>query len=212
MDYILPSAIRSMSLQPHRQWHDVRTLPINALKVLEGVWGNFFQEVSPSHPPHPLASPRSLKLTVDEIAGVVANAVRAENEDERDRERQNEGKENGARAERVAQRETLCDLTDCKEDQNSAKQNDPLARRQTEREETARKQLRPLPACEHTPPETEGSRHVAVNVQTAEQPHQQEGADRLKTSTHPKQRGAARRGGSDPKEVATPAKSESPHS
>ena len=36
------------------QWHDVRTLPINALKVLREVWRELFQKFPPSHPRIPL--------------------------------------------------------------------------------------------------------------------------------------------------------------
>ena len=55
------------------QTHYVRTLPINALKVLEGAWGNFLKEVSPTHPPRPLASP--LRVGEAEEGGETVGAV-----------------------------------------------------------------------------------------------------------------------------------------
>ena len=72
------------------QWHDVRTLPIIALKVLREVWRELLQKFPPSHP---LASPRIPRIPLPLFDG---EAERAETATESEVVAMRVGKEVGA--------------------------------------------------------------------------------------------------------------------
>ena len=51
-----------MSRPTNRQWHDVRTLPIHALKVLREVWRELFPKVPSKRIPRILRILRILRI------------------------------------------------------------------------------------------------------------------------------------------------------